>query len=216
MPAESLETRIIQLDQPFNRVKISGTGRFTMVRGERALVRIVADRRIVDKPVVKVLGDKLYVYMDRDVHDLDKIFFEPSYEIVTTGIVAVDVSGEMVGILSGATGEKFQLALSGLTNVRAENLRMARADVELSGTSLLEASGIADLIVLDLSGSSIIKAMDLKASRGRVVVRGSAKANVFITEHLDADAGGVGRIVYRGHAHVVQKESGCGRVVADD
>lgn len=215
MPTETLERRNIELDQRFSRVKISGAGRFTMVPGKRPSVSVVADGRIVDKAVVKVAGETLYVYTERDVYDLDKIFFEPIYEIVTENIVAIDVSGEIIGTLS-AVGEKLRIVLSGLTNVEAENLIVARVDAELSGASRLKATGTTDCVVLDLSGSSVVNAMDLKASRGRVAVRGSAEANVFVTEHLAADTSAIGRVVYRGHPHVVQKRSGFGRIVADN
>ena len=214
MPIENLERRIIELDQPFSRVKLSGTGRFTIAQGERPSVSILADRRIVDKVVVRIMGEILYVYLERDVYDLDKIFFEPSYEIVTAAVVTVDVSGELIGTLSGY-GDRLRLILSGLTNISAEKLSTARLDAEVSGSSRLTISGTADLAALDLSGSSMISAMDLKASRGRVVVRGSAKASVFVTEYLDAAAGGAGRIIYRGHPQVVQRQSGFGRVIAD-
>jgi hypothetical protein len=210
-----VESRKIDLQGPFNRIKISGPGKFAATRGSPASLVIAGDRRILDKIAVKVVRDTLHLQLERDVYDLNRILFEPGYEIVAEEMISLDVSGELVGTLAGPR-DNLRLALSGLANVTAEDVAIARLDAEFSGSTRFRAAGAVGEIMFDASGSSQIGAENLKAARGRVSVRGSAVARVFVSQHLLADASGVGRVIYRGRPHLVKSESGLGRVVADN
>jgi hypothetical protein len=60
---------------------------------------------------------------------------------------------------------------------------------------------------LDASGASKINAENLKTVKVRADVSGASKAEVFVTDTLNADASGASKIIFSGEPKTVNKSA---------
>lgn len=80
-------------------------------------------------------------------------------------------------------------------------------EVDLSGSCSLTASGTADSGVYNMSGSSLLNAVDLKAAEVKVNTSGVSKAEVYAEKNLDAEASGTSSITYYAEPEILNKNA---------
>jgi len=106
-----------------------------------------------------------------------------------------------------------KLEISGAAKVSVADLNNAGLELETSGASKINLSGVTDKLVIDVSGASSIDAENLKARAATVDASGASKISVFATQSVRAGASGASRITYTGGAtDVVKKASGASSV----
>jgi len=86
----------------------------------------------------------------------------------------------------------------------------------LSGAGKVELSGATDSLRLDVSGAGKVDADKLTVTHLHANISGAAKAEVFVTGTLRAQASGAGKLEYKGNPQVLQSLSiGAGSIKRD-
>ena len=145
--------------------------------------------------------------------------------------LSLQLSGSGRLSMEGAA-EHARLTLSGSGDLNAFGLQAETADITISGSGRADITvaeqvnatvsgsgrlglqGTAEHARLLLSGSGNINAFELEAETADVTVSGSGRADITVTEQLNATVSGSGRIVYDGNPRVSQTVRGSGRVQA--
>ena len=106
-----------------------------------------------------------------------------------------------------------KLDVSGVAKVSVSNLRNSALNLDSSGASKINLSGMTDKLIIDVSGASNIEAIDLKTRSATVDASGASKISIFATESIRADASGASKITYTGGAtDVLKKASGASSI----
>ena len=84
--------------------------------------------------------------------------------------------------------------------------------MDVSGSADFSATGKAENMIADISGSGDIKTTDFETEKADISISGSGSAKVWVTRHLKADIGASGSIRYKGNPVIETKSSGSGRI----
>ena len=101
--------------------------------------------------------------------------------------------------------------LSGSCNVKVE-LKAPKVKADLSGSCDINLKGETKAFIINGSGSTNIKSMELMAENVNIDISGSGSAEVFASVKLDVDISGSGSVNYKGNPKVNQQISGSGSV----
>ncbi len=154
-------------------------------------VRITGDDNIVPKIETRVSGGKLIVEHD----GLLRPELELLVEVWVPSLEGVEVSGAAEIDITGLSGERFELDLSGA------------GDAELSGR--------VELFSADISGAGKLAAKGLTAKTVELDMSGAGQAEVFAEQSLDIDVSGAGEVDYWGSPPEVRQDvSGAGSIRA--
>ena len=132
-------------------------------------------------------------------------------ELVTTevrdGALAIGSNGSYstrIGIKVDVVAPSLEaVELRGSGHVAAEGVRGARFDVSISGSGDVRASGTADAVHVEVSGSGDARLVDLAAGAVRVTVDGSGDVEVTTSDRLEVSLRGSGTVVYAGSPRAV-------------
>ena len=120
---------------------------------------------------------------------------------------ACDIFSENQIISNGSV----DIDLSGSCDAKLD-VRSPKISADISGSGSVTLTGETRDLMVDGTGSSSFKCMDLKSENVEIDITGSGDAEVFASLKLDVDVRGSGSVKYRGAAAVSQKVSGSGSV----
>jgi len=122
--------------------------------------------------------------------------------------------------LSPTISPKFQIKMPVLEKVTAagagsfslKDLESQILELQLSGATSVVGSGIAEKLVIDISGAGSVKLTELVAQSATVKVSGSGAADLQVIDQLQVKISGAGAVRYRGEPTIEQTISGIGSV----
>jgi phage shock protein PspC (stress-responsive transcriptional regulator) len=114
----------------------------------------------------------------------------------------------------GFEGDKLIMDVSSAARIFAD-LDYNRLDVEVSSASKAALRGSVTTMNLDLSSAANIEAFDLIARNAEVDASSAARAEVHVTDYLDASASSAAKITYQGSPRVDSNSSSGARISAD-
>lgn len=184
-----------------------------VIEGARAGVEIYGYENILKHVRTEVSGNVLHVRYDLDdtwtVNDGDM-----ELRVTVPHINGLSLSGSPDADIKGnVTGDKFNLEISGASDVVIENLNTKAFSADMSGQSDLEVKGgsVVDA-EYDISGAGQITAFNLRTENTSASISGAAKSEVYATKKLDVSISGAGEVVYKGSPAVEKHVSGMGSV----
>ncbi len=148
-------------------------------------------------------------------------------EAAVLPLLTSEVSGGVLrlGVVPGSTVRTSQpivyhltvatldaLTVSGAGDAAAEDLRVGRFTVDITGAGAATLGGSADSQVVTLRGTGEYDGEDLRSSTAEVTVDGAGSAVVHATDRLDVSVDGAGSVEYVGDPVVTQDVSGAGSV----
>jgi len=161
----------------------------TLIQGEKASVAITGDDDALEDVYVKLKGDVLVIGNDRHhqhKNDVKVSITIPELKKLSIG-GAVDITTP--------------------TQVKFDNF-----ELEVSGVISGEIIGETKDLKMEISGVGKIDASGFKAENCEIEVSGVAKADVYVTEKLDASVSGMGNIHYLGRPIINRSTSGFGSI----
>lgn len=186
---EATETRELE---SFDAIEIDG-GFILIVHVDPAVtqrVELRGDDNIVPEVVTTVSDGELELTID---HWLVRPELDMTIEIWVPSMSNISVSGAADMRVDGLHGERFELAVSGVS------------------TSKL--SGTIEQFEVTSSGANTLDARALQAKVVKMDVSGAGDSDVWASEQLDANVSGAGNIRYHGQPEDVQQNvSGAGSV----
>ncbi len=174
----------------FSSVELAGSNNVVVHVGDQQSVVVHADDNLLDHVTTEVQNGLL-------------VIGNTSGSFTTTRPMSVEVT---VPALS-------ELTLSGSGNISATGIKTSSLTVTLAGSGILQASGTATRLVVNLDGSGQAQLGQLVARDVQAAVGGSGEIFVTATGSLDASVPGSGTIVYGGSPeHVTTSVTGSGSV----
>jgi hypothetical protein len=106
------------------------------------------------------------------------------------------------------------LIISGSGTVTATKITTPHLSVDISGSGTVTLGGSVEAQELAISGSGDYQAKDLPSKTTTAEISGSGDAAVAVSDRLDVEISGSGRLTYYGNPpQVTQQVSGSGRVM---
>ena len=175
----------------FDEVAFSGIGTLTIVMGDEELLEIEAEDNILPRIETAVRGNRLEISFDSDQWDNLIRPTEPIRYFLTVKSLT-------------------EVNLSGLGDVRIEDIETDRLVLVLSGAGKINVSGEATDLVINVTGAGAYDGGDLRSESGNVNLSGAGSATVWTTEFLDVNISGLGTVRYYGDPELRQTVSGLG------
>ncbi|MCX6068083.1 MAG: DUF2807 domain-containing protein [Chloroflexi bacterium] len=115
-------------------------------------------------------------------------------------------------LVEGLKTDSLALVLSGAGEMTLSELAVDSLIVTLSGAGNVQADGVADNLLVHISGFGDFDGGDLHSQTAEVHVTGAGSATVWTDEKMDASVSGVGDVNYYGSPSVLKQISGVGSV----
>ncbi|HEX5652306.1 MAG TPA: head GIN domain-containing protein [Chitinophagaceae bacterium] len=195
----------------FSAVDVSSALDVVITQDSGFAVKVETDQNLQEYVEIYQEGDLL------EVHLRNNVSLDPSRRttvfISAPVFKSLDVSG--ASSISSANkinaSELLSCKASGASHLEIE-LNAPKVEVELHGASSAELRGETRDFIAQGSGSSDIKAYDLKTENADIHVSGASNADVFASVKLEARASGASDVRYKGPATVNSNTSGAGSV----
>ncbi len=136
--------------------------------------------------------------------------------------LAIVVSAKRIDALTvGGTGRihaarlaspRLRATIGGAGEIALDALDADAVSVTIGGSGRLAVAGRADALEVAVAGSGELAAGKLESRRATIALQGSAQADVWAQESLDATIAGSGEITYRGKPRVNRTVVGSGTI----
>ncbi len=211
---EVTETRVITIDARVVRVKVDGVIDVKLRRGDTPSLKIIAEKRFIDKLTASQTGDTLHlesegrgVKMGRGTRA--ELVLPNLREVVSEGVGSTDING--------FSGDKLELTLEGagsmkmvgdyralkasLGGVGSMNLWISEndeADLDLSGAGYITLGGRSKLLKANLGGVGSLNAQQFQAESVNVDLSGLGNATVTAKVNATLNLNGLGSVIVYG------------------
>ena len=173
----------------FKAVKVGGASNVEIKVGEEQSVEIETDDNLLEFTKTYVKNDTLNIERRGNIWTSSPL----RIRITVPHLTRLNLSGASKADVKGVRADKFELDLSGASKVNIE--------------------GEAATFIGDMNGASTLNADNFKTVKAVVEASGASKADIFVSEDLNADASGASKIYYAGNPKTVRKdESGASKV----
>jgi hypothetical protein len=177
-----------QIDS-FNKLDLSGAFDVIYDVGETTKVKIIGESNLLKYVKTENFGKTLSIFTKKNISSNKKI---------------------VIYITNPPINE---VNLSGANNLTIKNLKNDNLFINLSGAGNISINGTVDLLKANLSGAGKLDSKELEAHEVDIEISGTASADVFVTEKLNASVSGVGSINYYGNPKFTNnKISGIGSI----
>ena len=195
----------------FNAISIAGGWTADIRYSETFSIQIETDENIFPDLDISVAGTTL------------NIGFKSGYSISPTqckvsitmpALIRLQTAGSLTAVISSFNMPKDSMSIdiAGSGNITARDITVNTLKVDVSGSADFSATGKAENMIADISGSGDIKTTDFETEKADISISGSGSAKVWVTRHLKADIGASGSVRYKGNPVIETKSSGSGRI----
>ena len=168
----------------FDKIIFQGMGQVNVSYGDTDSLEIIGDDNLLELIETNVNNGKLTIRPTEGINPkIDLVF-----NIVTTDLSEVAVSGAANLDIYDAKGEELK--------------------IKISGAASMSGNGEITNLKVSISGAGSIDLEDLKTKNVDVSVSGAAKATVHASDSIDASISGVGIITCHGNPTDVKKSTG--------
>jgi hypothetical protein len=121
-------------------------------------------------------------------------------KIATPELERLEFSGGTQGTVDGfSSSNKFNIDLSGGSQLDMDDISLGDIDIELSGGSTIEIEGEADDMIISASDGSSLRLSDFQVKDANVELDGGSNATINLDGKLDADLSGGSTLLYIGN-----------------
>lgn len=189
-------------------VTLATAGRLTVSTGDEPGLTVTAGEQVIDRLTSEVHDGVLVLDLPGRWVNLGPV----DYDLVLPRVdrIAVDGAGDVRGEV--APTDAFELTIDGAADVDLDGLDVDDLTVRIDGTGTVTLTGTADSQDVRLDGAGSYSAADLETREAVVALAGVGEVEVHVTELLDAQIDGAGRIGYRGDPEVTRSIDGVGSI----
>ena len=197
----------------FSRISLSGVGNLMIEPGDRASVSVEAPADLLPDIITDVKDGWLDLRLRpaagnrRWANSADSI----TYHVTVTDLDAISVSGAGKVTGSRLCADRLDLRISGAAKAKLD-VTVTELDTRISGAGKLWLAGKADRQGLTISGAGKYSAQELSSREGKILISGSGKSTVNVSERLDVGISGCGRVEWLGDPEITKRISGVGKI----
>lgn len=197
----------------FNEIELQGHYDVEIVPGKNHGVEIETDNNLLDYIEVYTRGNRLIISNNEPIQSDYGI----KVKIDCISLERISCGGaSKISSLGQIESDRLELSLSGAGKIDLEVL-CNELEMNISGAGLIKLSGKTRSEYLELSGAGHLDAFELVSEECNLNLSGVGKANVFVTERLNASVSGIGGVSYRGNPdNVIENVSGLGKIKRDN
>lgn len=212
----NVEERVLETLQ-FEELKINIVGNIEVRQAANHLIRIVGEKKLVDKVVVVQDGKKVKISMDRNFGINLKTQKNANLTIYITAPNFTEIENKGVGNLKLA-GDfelwKIEIESEGVGNIVSENLRAHNAKVESKGVGTVTLKGASHTLKIESEGVGNIDAGEMTALFAFVESEGVGKVICHASREITIKSKGVGDVIYKGKPAVKNViKQGIGKII---
>ena len=164
-------------------------------------VTVEADDNIHEYLDVKVIGDRLYLGIQRK-YDIKGNATMKAYIATNDPIGMILASGASnIKFQNELIGQELYLEASGASNINGD-IDVANLSLALSGASNMDIEGKADDVYADLSGASSFYGYDNVMQDLDIELSGASTARVKVESTLKVNASGASSVSYKGNPSI--------------
>ncbi len=180
----------------FTAISAGNTFHVNVKHGPTYKVNVKIDKNLEKYLRITMHGNTLEIGMDCANQ------YDPSDEgmvldIQTPRLENLDISGAAIASIRGFSNKSSSLSLSGASIISGE-IHTENLFLDASGASLVQLTGSAKQMKIELSGASKAHLLDFKAAKAQINLSGASDAQVFVTDELSLDASGACNLEYAG------------------
>ncbi len=166
-------------------------------------VEVVGLARYLEDVYVKQHGENLTIdYQTDNLGYLKSSDKKPvTVYLSMPALTSIKGQGAASFSASGFEQDNFAIELSGASSADI-NLQSNTVKVRLKGTSWINLSGKTELLDVDISGASSVKAYHMSASEVNIDAAGASSAKVSVKDKLYVESAGMSSIRYKGSPEV--------------
>jgi hypothetical protein len=180
----------------FRTVEISGIGKLFIEQGEKESLEITAEDNLIKHLKSQVSGSRLQLGSEEfvNIHPTKDIV----YKLTVKDLNQIEASG--LGNIESKKleTENLTILISGGARVSIDDLQATTLSLEISGLGEVSADGKVQEQHIDISGAGSYNAPNLASQTASVVISGSGTAIIWVSDRLDLELSGLGRVHYYG------------------
>jgi hypothetical protein len=194
----------------FNEVELSGIGSLIIEQGNADSLEITAEDNILKHLRSQISGSQLQLGVEElvNIHPTKDII----YRLKVKKLNQIGVSG--LGNIESKKliADNLTIQISGGGRISIDNLQATVLNLNISGLGDISVNGSAEQQNVNISGAGNYSAPNLASQMAKVVISGTGKAIVWVTEKIILELSGAGVLHYYGNPVLNSNISGLGVV----
>ena len=174
----------------FDSIEIDGAFDLVVDCQKKKSLKITGDDNLLKHIITQVKGNRLHIYSNASICSKIQL--------------VVKISIENLKMINS----------SGATDIDLSNLDNNNFLLEMSGSGDITLAGKTGNFKTVLSGSSELRAKNLKANKVKIEINGASDAYVYASQKLDVEISGAGTLYYSGNPAEITKDiAGVGELI---
>ncbi|RFM28883.1 head GIN domain-containing protein [Deminuibacter soli] len=186
----------------FNGVEVSGGISLYLSQGNQQAVAVSAsEEKYISRIKTEVRGGVLKIFIEPGAWNSWNWGNKKIKAYVTvTALKSLHAGGaSSIKVTGDLHSDDLDVDVSGSSSLQAA-IQGKNLKIDISGASAANLSGLVETMKLEVSGASSLKAIDLITVSCKAEVSGASVANITVNKELDAEASGASSIGYHGDA----------------
>ncbi len=194
----------------FHSVKLFTNGTVNITQGTEQMVIVKTDDNIFPNIKTEVQRGELTISISGIVTNVTSIEIDIVMDDINN--LTVNSAGRIV-VQNEVNTDNMNLVVN-LTGNISLNINTKFLYSKITSTGTITLSGTAETHEIEISGSGLIDAANLKAKKVKAKISNSGKSKVYVEENLDVDFGlGGGDLEYTGNPIINSKFLGGGSII---
>jgi len=192
----------------FEKINISGSAEVRFYTSQEYRTIVTVDSNLLEYTEIDTKGNALTIGTKRGSYSFTKYLVEVYCPAVNS--VSISGSGRFIG-MDSIKVQAFTSNVSGSGKIEG-TIETETFSAKISGSGNIKVAGNGRDSGVEISGSGSFNGNEFGINKAAVRISGSGKANINVSEYLNANISGSGNINYRGNPTIDSKISGSGRL----
>jgi len=190
-------------------IDIGGSGELRIENGSANQLIVLAKGAVHDRLVITQVNGTLSIQPETGMRFRNR---EPiQYLVITDGLETIKLSGALGLTAADYQTERLNINSSGASNLDVQ-IRTEQLTIKASGALEGLLSGTAERLLLTLTGTAQVQALDLLAKDVQVNLAGASSVEVTAADSLQIDISGASEVGYQGRPRISSSVSAASRV----
>ncbi len=192
----------------FDQIHLKGSGKVNLTKAADHSVLVRTDDNIMPHIRTEVEDGRLIISHERKNIRPTVL----TLQITAANLEGVSISGS--GDIAGSdefSSNRFFVDIAGSGDISV-GVDTKHLESNISGSGSIYLSGSTDSYNSTITGSGDVDAFELLAKESSVVITGSGKCKISVSEYLRAKITGSGDVLYKGRPQISQSITGSGKV----